>query len=88
MVTKYRGNILVTKHRKTVLIWTYVLWLREVKHYEMLEYSVVKVIGLITSHSKRQVGYLVSSGSTGMVDVTHGDVMSHELTNRRVTIVM
>ena len=87
MVTKYRGNILVTKHRKTVLNMD-ILWFREVKHYKVLEYSVVKVIRLITNHNKRQVGYLVSSGSTGMVDVTHGDVMSHELTNRRVTIVM
>ena len=54
----------------------------------MLEYPVAKVIGLITCDNKRQVRYLVSSGSTGMVDVTHSDVMSHELTNRRITIIM
>ena len=45
MVTKYRGNLLVTKHRKTVLNMD-ILWFREVKHYKVLEYSVVKVIGL------------------------------------------
>ena len=54
----------------------------------MLEYPVAKVIGLITCDNKRQVGYLVSSGSTGMVDVTHSDVMPHQLTNRRMAIIM
>ena len=58
------------------------------KYYEVLEYPVAKVIGLITCDDKRQVGYLVSSGSTGMVDVTHSDVMPHQLTNRRMTIIM
>ena len=65
-----------------------ILWFREVKHYEVLEYPVVKVIGLITCHNKRQVGNLMSSGGTGVVDITHGDVMSHEFTNRGVTTVM
>ena len=53
-----------------------ILWLREVKHNEVLEYPVVKVIGLVTGNNKGKVGYLVSSGSTGMIDVSHGDVMS------------
>ena len=53
----------------------------------MLEYPVVEVIGLVTGDNKGKVGYLVSSGSTGMIDVAHGDVMSDQLTNRAITII-
>ena len=64
-----------------------ILWFREVEHNKVLEYPVVKVIGLVTGDNKGQVRYLVSSGSTGMIDVTHGDVMSHQLTNRTIAII-
>ena len=53
-----------------------ILWLREVEHNEVLEYPVVEVIGLVTGDNKGKIGYLVSSGSTGMIDVAHGNVMS------------